>query len=189
VISTQHWVCLINSNNCVWPVAVAWVEVCLHWTPFWLHLLPKEPNVGILMAVIWMELCKFSSFGLHHHLQHLLLHWWFDILVPGSSGPGSSGRPGHWTLNKGAYQKDLSTECCVLASNCHLTGLYFMLHASLALLLGRLQEHLVHKPVVSQRFLVFNSWVDGYLEPAANVGFYFHLYLWHLKGHLVIILH
>ena len=59
----------------------------------------KKLGVGLLVVMIWLELCMAYSSSCHHHLHHPLLQW---ILV----NPGS---PGKWPLKR--RERDTSVKC------------------------------------------------------------------------------
>ena len=48
-------------------------------------------DVGLLVMMIWLELCTTYSSSCHHHLHHPLLQFWT---------PANPGSPGKWLLKR-----------------------------------------------------------------------------------------
>jgi len=81
-----RWTCsrnVILSAFCVLTVLVRWQEG---------HLASKKPGVGLLLVMIWLELCTSCSSGCHHHLCHPCCNKIqnVDILIP--TYPGCPGK-------------------------------------------------------------------------------------------------
>jgi len=56
------------------------------------HPACKKLGVGLLVVMIWLELCMAYSSNCHHRFHHPLLQW-----TPGTDNPGS---PGKWPLKQ-----------------------------------------------------------------------------------------
>ena len=54
------------------------------------HPVCKKLDVGLLVVMIWVELCTTYSSSSHHHLHHPLLQW----------APANPGSPGKWPLKR-----------------------------------------------------------------------------------------
>ena len=56
----------------------------------------KKLGVGLLVVMIWLELCMAYSSSCHHHLHHPLLQW----------VPANPGSPGKWPLKRRERERE-----------------------------------------------------------------------------------
>ena len=57
----------------------------------------KQLGVGLLVVMIWLELCTAYSSSCHHHFHHRLLQW----------TPANPGSPGKWPLKRRERESNL----------------------------------------------------------------------------------
>ena len=70
-IFTTHFVLLFSSPARMWYFPFSALTLLVWWQEG--HLACKKLDVGLLLVMIWLELCTTYSSSYHHHFHHSLL--------------------------------------------------------------------------------------------------------------------